>query len=275
MNDKIRLIALDLDGTLLNSQKKLSAENRQALEKCIARGIQIVPCTGRNAKEIPEEIKSIRGIHYAVTINGATIEDLQAGEILGRYSLKKETAIEIIQLLKQFHVMYDAYINGEVLYDECFLGQWKEYNISLVVQKYIELAHYPISNFDDYMKNWNGEVDKICFYFSDLNEREEARSILKNRGDIFVSSPIENDLEINALDASKGSGLCRLAAMLGVKQEEIMAFGDENNDLSMIQWAGLGVAMANGIPKLKAIADYVTTSNDESGVAEAIHKFVL
>jgi len=115
----------------------------------------------------------------------------------------------------------------------------------------------------------------VNFFFSDMDERAEIRAILEKRPDILVSSSVENNLEINALGAAKGEGLLRLAAILGLKQEETMACGDGDNDLSMIRMAGIGVAMSNGELALKAIADYVTTSNDESGVARAIEKLVL
>ena len=118
-------------------------------------------------------------------------------------------------------------------------------------------------------------VDKVNLLFSDLDEREEIRTLLKQRTDVIVSSSLYNNLEINAIGAEKGEALLRLASILGLSREETMACGDGDNDFSMIRLAGTGVAMENGEESLKAIADYITGSNDEAGVAQAIEKLVL
>ena len=127
----------------------------------------------------------------------------------------------------------------------------------------------------EYVKKWNGMIDKVNYFFDDLEERQEIWELLKQRDDILVSTSLYNNLEINGPGASKGEGLLRLASILGIRREETMAFGDGNNDASMIRDAGIGVVMENGDPDLKGIADYITATNDESGVAQAIEKLVL
>ena len=271
----IRLIALDLDGTLLDSRKQLTEQNRRALEACISRGIHIVPCTGRTARGIPEAVKCIPGIRYAITVNGGMIEDMQTGEVLDRHLLDKKTALDVIDLVADRHVMYDAYIDGLGISEDRFYNHLEEYHISPEIQMLIKATRCTVPNIIEYVNQWQGKIDKVNFFFSDMDERAEIWAILEKRPDILVSSSVKNNLEINALGAAKGEGLLRLAAILGLKQEETMACGDGDNDLSMIRMAGIGVAMSNGELALKAIADYVTTSNDESGVARAIEKLVL
>ncbi len=271
----IRLIALDLDGTLLDSHKNLSERNRMAIETCIAKGIHIVPCTGRTASGIPEAVRSIPGIRYAITVNGGKIEDIQTGEILDSCLLKKETALDVISLVSDRHVMYDFYIGDFTICEERFYHHMQEYKINPEIQKLLHMTRHPVPDFMEYVKQQNGGIDKVNFFFSDLKEREEIREILKRRSDILVSSSLENNLEINAPGASKGNGLLRLASILGLQQQETMACGDGGNDLSMIRLAGVGIAMENGEDEVKAMADFVTLSNDESGVAHAIEKFVL
>ena len=271
----IRLIALDLDGTLLDSHKQLTERNRRALEACIARGIYIVPCTGRTASGIPEAVTCIPGIRYAITVNGGMIEDMKTGEVLDRHLLDKETALDVIGLVTDRHVMYDASIDGCGISEDRFYNHLEEYHISPEIQKLIKMTRRTVPNIIEYVKQWEGEIDKVNFFFSDMEERAEIRELLERRSDILVSSSLSNNLEINAPGAAKGEGLLRLASILGLKQEETMACGDGDNDLSMIRMAGIGVAMSNGEPDLKKIADYVTESNDESGVALAIEKLVL
>lgn len=271
----IRLIALDMDGTLLDDNKKLSERNRRALEACIARGIYVVPCTGRTAKGIPEEVLSVPGIRYAITVNGGMIEDLQTGEIMDRHLLDKDIALDVINLVADRHVMYDAYIKGDGISEERFYDHLDDYGITPGIQALIKSTRRKVPNIIEYVKNWDGAVDKVNFFFTDLEEREEVQELLKKRTDVLVSSAVFNNLEINGLGATKGYGLLRLAELLGIKQEETMAFGDGDNDMTMIQMAGVGVAMANGIEALKEIADQIAPVNNESGVAQTIERLVL
>ncbi len=271
----IRLIALDLDGTLLNSKKELTERNKKALEDCIAREIYIVPCTGRTSMGIPEFVRTIPGVRYAITVNGGMIEDMKENKVLDEHLLKKETALELIDLVKDRHVMYDAYIGGQGISEDKFYNHLDEYHVTPEIQLLVKKTRIMVPNIVEYVKKWDGMIDKVNYFFDDLEERQEIWNLLKQRDDILVSTSLYNNLEINGPGASKGEGLLRLAAMLGIKQEETMAFGDGNNDVSMIRDAGIGAVMANGDPGLKEIANYITATNDESGVAQAIEKLVL
>ena len=121
----------------------------------------------------------------------------------------------------------------------------------------------------------NLPVEKINYFFGDQQERARARRALQERGDVIVSSSLDNNLEINAPGATKGEAILRLAGHLGLRQEQTMGFGDGENDMTMIRTAGIGVAMGNAVEALKAESDYVTVTNDEDGVADAIEKLVL
>ncbi|MCI8726058.1 MAG: HAD family phosphatase [Hungatella sp.] len=271
----IQLIALDLDGTLLDSHKQLSDRNKQALEACIARGIHVVPCTGRTSEGIPSMIKEIPGIRYAITVNGGMIEDMEKKAVLDRRMLKKETALDVIDQIKGRHIMYDIYADGQGISEERFYNHLDEYNITKEIQVLVRKTRRIVPDIIEYVKQRSGMVDKVNMFFSDLGEREEIRALLKQRTDIIVSSSLYNNLEINGPGAEKGEALLRLASILGLSREETMACGDGDNDSSMIRLAGTGVVMENGDASLKAMADYITGSNDASGVAQAIEKLVL
>lgn len=271
----IRLVALDLDGTLLDSHKELPPRNRRALENCIEKGIYIVPCTGRTVIGIPEAVRSIPGIRYAITVNGGLIEDMQENKVLDQKLMDKETALSIINQVKDYHVMYDVYIEGVGISEDRFYNHLDDYKITEEIQKLVRKTRRPVPSIIEYVKQWEGRIDKVNLFFADLELREEIRALLKKRSDVLVSSSLYNNLEINALGAAKGDALLRLASILGLPREETMACGDGENDYSMIQMAGIGVVMENGDPSVKAIADYITASNDESGVAQAIEKLVL
>ncbi len=134
----IRLIALDLDGTLLNSKKELTERNRKALETCIAQGIWIVPCTGRTSMGIPDFVRGIPGVRYAITVNGGMIEDMEESKVLDEHLLKKETALELIDLVKDRHIMYDAYIGGQGISEDKFYNHLEDYRITPEIQMLVK-----------------------------------------------------------------------------------------------------------------------------------------
>ncbi len=275
MMSEIKLIALDLDGTLLDSEKRLSAGNEAALKECIRRGIAVVPCTGRIWWGVPDFIREIPGIRYGITMNGAVVEDVKEGKILDERRMSCELALDILALAKEFDTMYDVYAGGSALGEERFLNCLDEYGIPPVIQKIVISTRRVVPDVTEEVRRRNRPVDKINYFFGDLEERERARAALLARGDVIVSSSLENNLEINAPGATKGEALLRLARHLGIRPEQTMGFGDGENDIALLRMAGIGVAMGNACDTAKKAADYVTLTNDEDGVAAAIEKLIF
>ena len=274
MRREIRLIALDLDGTLLDSQKRLSARNEKALKGCIARGIYIVPCTGRIWGGVPEFLRTLPGIRYAITTNGAIVEDVAEHKILDERKLGCAQAIDILEMAGKFHTMYDAYVNGCAYGEKRFLEHMDDYAIPDTIQAMVRQTRQEVPDVVEKVRALGLTVEKINYFFGDQQERARARRALQERGDVIVSSSLDNNLEINAPGATKGEAILRLAKHLGLSREQTMGFGDGENDMTMIRMAGIGVAMGNAVEALKAEADYVTVTNDEDGVADAIEKLL-
>ena len=271
----MRLIALDLDGTLLNDEKELTEENRKALAECMERGIYIVPTTGRTLEGIPAEIKNIPGIRYAITVNGGRIMDKDQNITIDSRLLTREQALQVIDIAEEYPVMYDAYVNGRGVSESRFLDHLEEYGISGAGLKSIRAVRDAYPNLRDHIETCGEMVEKLNIFFKDVSCREEIRRRIEDLGFTIVSSSVYNNLEINAKGATKGEAILRLADYLGIPKEETMAFGDGENDFTMIDTVELGVAMGNAADFLKERADYITLSNNESGVAYAIRKFVL
>lgn len=270
-----KLIALDLDGTLLDSQKRLPERNKKALEACISRGIYVVPCTGRTAIGIPEIIKEISGIRYAITVNGGMLVDMQKNKILDEKLLSPQIVVEIYDMIEEYHVMCDAYIQGDGFSERYCFEHMDEYAVPDLVQELVRKTRTPKDNMKEYIRKRNCMVDKLNMFFDDSQERLQVRRRLEDRGDLLVSSSFSFNLEINGLGASKGEGILRMAQILGVKPEETMAFGDGENDISMMESAGIGIAMDNGEEATKEKADYIAPSNDDAGVGKMLEKLVL
>ena len=272
----IKLIALDLDGTLLNSDKQLTQQNAQALACAAARGIEIVPTTGRFFSGMPEVIRSLPYLHYAITINGAAVYDVRCDADIARAEIPLPLAVEIMRYLDTLPVIYDCYMNN---------WGWMTRAMQLRADAFAPDEHYlrmirnlrtPVDDLKSYLLETGRDVQKIQLFLTDPALR---LTLLRQLGGQFeglcVSSSVPNNIEINSTDANKGEALRKLAAHLGLDISRTMAFGDGLNDLSMLRAAGVGVAMENACPEAKQAADYVTGSCDESGVAAAIERFCL
>lgn len=272
---RTRLIALDLDGTLLDSRKMLPERNKKALEECVARGIYVVPCTGRTAAGIPDSVRRIPGIRYAITVNGGMVLDLLEDRVMDERLLPMNVVTEIYEMISRYHVMCDAYIQGKGFSERRCFENMDDYKIPDVVQQLVRQTRLPVDNIKDYIRERFSYVDKLNLFFDDSGERAQVRELLEERGDVVISSSFPYNLEINGQGATKGEGILRLASLLGIRPEETMAFGDGENDISMIEKAGIGIAMENGHEKLKEIADYIAPDSDEAGVGQMLEKLIL
>lgn len=275
MKKQIRLIALDLDGTLLDDQKRLSENNIQALAECARQGIQVVPATGRPADGIPKELRSIPGVRYAITTNGGAVVDLGTGKRLSQCVLSNEQALRILDIVRQYHVMYDPYVQGRGITQSSFFDHMEEFGISPAVQKLVRATRDVVPDVYQYMVETKNCAEKINIFLADLSDKEILREKLSAIDGLAISSSMYNNLEVNEKAATKGNALLWLADYLGIPREETMAFGDGENDISMLKAAGIGVAMGNASDQVKGVADEVTLTNDRDGVAAAIRAWVL
>lgn len=269
-----RIIAFDLDGTLLRNDKTLSGKNLEALYYADARGIELVPATGRMLSAIPDCIRLLPFIHYAITINGAVVFDLLKNLEISREEIPVERALEICAVLDQYPVIYDCYCNNSGYMTKSMKERASDFVDSGPYLKMIADLRKPVPDLKEFIRKNGQNLQKIQLFSKDDSVRG---AIMKEIGekfpDLALSSSIAQNIEINSEHAVKGEALLRLAEYLACPMEQIMAIGDGSNDISMIRAAGMGVTLENGRTELKEIADYVTRSNEEDGVAEAIYRF--
>ena len=275
MNHKIKMIGMDLDGTLLTDDKKVTDYTREVLLKAIRQGVVVLVATGRPLSAIPQELLRFPGMRYIVTANGAQVLDLEEDVVLQESSIPATTACEILHILKDYDVMREIFVKGIGYGEREKIERVEHFFETPSMWEYIRTTRIPVESLKDTLCELNAGVDKVHAIFNDLEERKEARERIFQLEDVVVTGAFGNTLEINKEGTSKAESLIRLGEQLGIRREEIMACGDGMNDYEMIEKVGFGVAMENGNPKVKEIADYVTVSNEEDGVAKAIEKFVL
>ena len=271
----IRLIALDLDGTALNSDGHISEATRAAFEKADRMGISIAIATGRPFKALPEEIYSIPFIRYAITSNGTAIYDLRDGRNLYRSTLSEENLETLLDILLPFGVVLEASVAGLPCSSKEFLQNLEAYGVNERSAGYLRKTRVPIDDIIQYIRDNREVTEAINVIVTDPEKKEEIRFSVKQIPSLYVTSSAPHFLEFATAGTSKESSLSMMASMLGAAREQVIAFGDSDNDLEMIRYAGIGVAMGNAVPALKEAADYVTLTNDEDGVAAALHKFIL
>ena len=274
--DDIRILALDLDGTLLDSEKRLSEVNRNALAAAAAKGLLVVPTTGRFFGMMPPAVRDLPFVRYAITVNGAQVYDRETDTAIVREELPLAQALEIMRFLDGFDVIYDCYQNNWGRMTQAMQEKAEEYAQCPHYTKMIREFRKPYPDLKDYLAEQGRDVQKIMLFARDPAVRDAIAADIKTRFDgLAVSSSTFNNLEFNAASAHKGRALERFAEHFGWTLDNCMAFGDGLNDLSMVRMAGIGVAMANAAPEVLSAANYVTLSNDEDGVAEALRHFAV
>ncbi|MBQ9992398.1 MAG: HAD family hydrolase [Firmicutes bacterium] len=276
MHKTIGIIALDLDGTLLNSQKELSEQNRHALEMAAKAGWEIVPTTGRFYGGMPEAIRELPFVRYVITINGAQAADLGTGEIIYTAELPCQQAIDIMSFLDRYPVIYDCYQTNDAFMTAALKEKINEMASSPHYRKMLHELRKPVPELKAFLRDRNLGVQKVQFFTNKPELRLQLMKELPQRFEnLCVSSSVIDNVEINQHHANKGEALQALAKHLGLRREQTIAFGDGLNDLSMLQQAGIGIAMENACAEAKAVADWLAPSCDDNGVAEGIKKFCL
>lgn len=275
MSRTIRMIGVDLDGTLLNSEKQLTAYTREVLKKAIEQEVAVVVATGRPFSGVPDELKHFPGMRYALTANGARILDMQKQKVVYENLLSGEIAEKVIDILKRHHAIHEFFVDGVGYMNEDGLKNVYAYFEDPHMAEYLQSTRIPVKDVKEKLQTMKCEIDKLQGIFRNQKDKQEALEELNTLSGIVVTAAMDNNLEINKEGTNKGLGLLQLGKSLGISREEIMACGDGGNDVEMLKEVGFAIAMANAYDPVKTAADFVTVSNDEDGVAKAIERFVL
>ena len=270
----IRLIAADLDGTLFDEKKQISGRNLEALGRAAAMGILFVTATGRIYEAIPRELKELPGARYAIVVNGSGIYDRERGELIHREEIPAKRAAELCRFMRQYHSMYDCYQNGKGYVNQYYYDRIDTFCRPEYRPMY-RATRSAVESLEEQILR-QGDVQKMQMFFTDGELRQRAmRELAEAFPDMAVTSSVPNNIEVNICAANKGKALRILCARLGIDLSQTIAFGDGGNDITMLQSAGTGVAMANACQEAKEAARAVTADNESDGVAVYLEKYVL
>lgn len=271
----IRMIGLDLDGTLLTRDKRLTDGNRAVLEEASRRGIEIVPVTGRPLSGIPEAVLDLPFIRYAISSNGAVVTDRLEKRAVREHYMTVETAEQVLEAARGENVIREYFAGGYGFHDKDSRRLlWKRFGQTPVIS-YIEKSRIQVEDLQRSLAEKTQGIENISIMCASYEDKLAVLDKIEKIEGIRIIYPWPTDLEITAPDADKGDAFLSLARSLGFERDEVMAMGDANNDLGLMKAAGFAVAMGNSAPEIMEAADYVTYDNEHDGVAEAIRRYVL
>jgi len=272
---KIKLIAFDMDGTLLKDNKTISDRTHKALAAAAEKGIYLVPATGRSFEGLPEEIQKLPFIRYAIATNGAGVYDAWEKKALHKAELGTEESKRILDYMAGLPAIITCYQDGKGWMDLNSRGNYEDYAPCPEQLPFMQRVFHPIDNMREKIFQFGSTTQKLQVFFLDGQTRDHYFKEMQEKfPEYSISYALSNNIEVNAPEANKGCALKVLCENLGIDRMESMAFGDGTNDITMIRQAGVGIAMGNAEEEVLKVADYVAPSNEEDGVAVVIEKLL-
>jgi hypothetical protein len=267
----IKCIALDLDRTTLNGDGRLSSENKKTLEELIAEGVEVVIASGRAFDTLPEDVMRIQGIRYAVCGNGSTVYEVPTGECIRRCCLSPEALEAVFAVTEDEIVTYEGFIDGKAYAAKEYIENPVKYGATPQAVAYVQTTRAMQDDIVAFLRKNKDRLDSMDVI---VRDEETKRRIWKKleaaSNEVYITSSVEQLLEVADKDAGKASGVRFVAEKVGLAREEVAAFGDADNDIDMLKYAGVGIAVENASPGCKAAADYVTKHHAEDGVTYGV-----
>lgn len=272
-----KLVCIDMDGTLLDKNHEVSEENKKALKKATELGVNVAISTGRvfASARIYAKITGIKA--PLICSNGSYVRDKDSDNVIFKSMLNKNALNIIYNIIKKYKLLayfdtpYGIISDTKIPEDDShrIMNNW--------VDEKEKIKFYEVSDFKEAFEKYKDDILKVIIIETEssikLEEIKDDIDLLSKHADVVYSW--SRCIEAMAKGTSKGKAVKCIAKKLGIKKEEIMCIGDSGNDLSMLKEAGLAVVMGNATKEIKNYADYITDTNENSGVAKAINKFIL
>jgi Cof subfamily protein (haloacid dehalogenase superfamily) len=276
---KILLVALDLDRTTLDKAGGLSDHNRRALLDAMSRGVTVCIASGRCFDSLPACMTGVPGIQYAITGNGACLYRLTDGKRLKAFLISETATRDILRVAEGFEsqvpLAYEAFIDGKAYAGSDYFEDPVRFGATKAAIPYIRSTRRPVPDIRHFILEHAGQLDGLDIVTDSEEKKKEIEAAIHARtSEVYTTSSVHQLLEISDCHSGKGRALQALARMLSIPRENTAAFGDADNDVPMLSWAGTGVAVANASPAALAAANFITKRHDEDGVAWGLEKLI-
>lgn len=269
----IKLIALDLDGTLMYTDHiTVTEENRSALKKAHDSGAKIAVATGRTLAIIGDVCEQVPEIDYVIYSNGAAVYDRRQRKNIYTEYMSPDLCEPLLKRSLETGEFVEVYIDGK---DYVPKKQAETFGADFLPKEFLEKLSEQMTPIDDIIEFTKGkEIEKVTVYATDKNNFNTLWNELSKNDEIYLASSMPVSMEFTAKSVNKGTAIDGMCKVLGITADECMAFGDAGNDCEMLRYCGCSFAMANGTDECKKSAKYETLSNAENGVAAGINRFI-
>jgi Cof subfamily protein (haloacid dehalogenase superfamily) len=270
MTSPYKLLALDMDGTLLDSRKQVSPKTQQAIEELAKTGVAVAYCTGRSLPEMRDVRRALPFVRYGSQVSGALTYDFETDTVISATPLSTDICLQLIRAgalenaMVHMHCVH-ASVTRQVDIDRMHLVRMATY------RSMFEEVCTRTDDLEAYVREHEGQVLKINLYHMDTESRERTRRRIQGLP-IKLADSERTSLESTAQGISKDKGIERICSRLGIGMDQVVAIGDAPNDTDVLRAAGCAVAMGNATPEIKQLADLVVADNDHDGIAEAIER---
>lgn len=266
---KIKLLALDLDGTVMRSDNTLAPEVREAIERAIEKGIEVVVASGRPYLSMPKEILAISGLRYVIASNGAAV--YKNGTRIFSDTLHEKDVLKILELTDDYDLIWEAFIEGETCTDKRYYDDPIKFGCSEAYVNYVKSSRGFSEDMIGYILKNCQRLDSIEFVSTDKDLRGTVWKMLEQKvAGVYITSSSANYVEFMNGTATKANAVKRLCKILGIDIKNTAAVGNADNDVDMIVQAGIGAAVKNASAKCLDAADMVIPSNDDNGIVKLI-----
>ena len=269
---KIKLVALDLDGTALRSDNTLSAAVAQSIERTAERGIEIVAASGRPYCSMPQSVLDLKGVNYVISSNGAAIHD-STGKRIQETPMLESEIIKLLDLTKEYDLVWEAFIDGATFTDNRYLKDPMKYGCTEAYISYVQNSRGGLDDMRGYIYENRRRLDSVEYVCVERELREMVRAVLEeNLKETYITSSSENFVEFMHKNATKSNAVKWLCNHLNIPLAHTAACGNADNDADMIACAGIKAAVGNASKSCMAAANIILPPNDSDGVVELLNK---
>ena len=273
---KIKLFATDLDGTLLDSKHMLGEETKKALINLSDNGIIVAIATGRALTTIPETVVSLKGVKYLISANGAKLYLNETKELLYEKYLSVEALDSVLDLFNDPDIMCEVFWDGTPHVELSKYDNALNYGIPKWFSSYFFDSRKPLKDFYTAVRENENIIENINFVFGNDSVKDRVDQFLQKNAALYeLTSSFPFNFEIGGIGVSKSAAVDFIAKREGITQDQTLCIGDNDNDVTMIEYAGIGIATANAVPRAIDAADFVTKDNENEGVVHALNTLGL